>query len=96
MAIPLQVDETGDRLCYWVHSEAKPRNVYRVDLLAHGGFGECTCPWFRTRIWPALRDGEMTVDTSFPHPDKHVRAARNHFLLHLLKSMGAEEQPSYQ
>lgn len=88
----LQVEETGDRMVFFVHSEADPRRVYRVDLLAHGGRGECMCKHWRTRCWPLIRDGASIADPFTAC--KHVTAARRHFLLQLLPKMAAQETAS--
>lgn len=82
---PLEVHAIpGERMCFFVHSEADPRNVYRVDLLALEGRSECHCKWWRTRIWPIIRDGgESTC--------KHVDAARQFFLRDLLRHMARLE-----
>jgi hypothetical protein len=91
--LPLQVDEIGERCRYYVHSEAKPRNIYVVDLLSNDGIGECTCKWFATTLWPAIRDGKMKIEDTFPvHPCKHLQAAREHFQRDLYRRMAAMEQ----
>lgn len=83
-ALPLQVDESGDRCRYRVHSELKPQNVYLVDLLAHDGRGECTCKDWQCRCWPAVKEGGKLSC-------KHLRAARTHFLERLLQTMARTE-----
>lgn len=80
---PLQVEEAGERMCFYVHSEQDPRRVYRVDLLAHEGRGECMCKWYQTRVWPVIRDGGKATC-------KHMDAARRHFLDALLPHMATE------
>lgn len=85
---PLQVEAiVGERMTFFVHSEADPRKVYRVDLLANAGRSECHCKWWQTRIWPVVRDGgEATC--------KHVDEARRVFLRDLLSHMAkGETQP---
>jgi len=85
MATPLQVDAIdGERMCFWVHSEANPKRVYRVDLLSHGGIGECSCKSWQCRDWPVVRDGGRSAC-------KHVTAARTTFLNDLLQHMAAKE-----
>jgi hypothetical protein len=93
MPLPLQVIETGDRCVYRVHSERSPKAIpYTVDLLENGGIGTCTCKGFQTTTWPKIRDGKLTLSSTFPcHPDKHLQAARGHFFSHLLATMAKAE-----
>lgn len=79
----------GERLRYRVHSEARPQNVYLVDLLANGGQGECTCKDWSCRCWPIVREGGKARC-------KHITAARAHFLDHLLATMAAIEGEALQ
>lgn len=81
--------ETGDRMCYEVPSDTRVGRSYRVDLLAHGGAGQCSCKDWNTRRWPAIRDGQMhgTRATLCRHGIK----ARRHFLNGLLSRMAKEE-----
>lgn len=85
---PLQVEAiAGERMTFFVHSERNPRSGYRIDLLAHGGIGECSCKDWHTRRWPVIRDGgEATC--------KHVDECRRVFLRDLLSHMAkGEAQP---
>lgn len=92
--VPLQIVEIGERMRFHVRSEANPRNTYLVDLLENGGCGECTCPWFRTTIGPAIREGRLTLKGTFPtHPDKHIQAAREHVMQQVFTHMAAKEEP---
>lgn len=88
MPTPLQVAAIpGERMCFFVHSEADPRRVYRVDLLANEGRSECSCKDWQTRRWPVIRDGgEATC--------KHGDEARRVFLRDLLRHMAAGETES--
>lgn len=87
---PLQVDEIGERCRYRVHSEAKPQNVYLVDLLANDGRGECSCRDWICRAWPIIREGGKASC-------KHVTAARTAFLDGLLATMAAQEtEPAHR
>lgn len=90
MAAPLQVDEIGERCRYRVHSEAKPQNVYLVDLLSNEGRGECTCTHFRTRVAPAIRDGTAPTDIMTPL-DKHIEASRRYFFRQILLELAKRE-----
>ena len=82
---PLQVDAIpSERMVFRVQSESDPRRGYRVDLLSHGGIGECDCKHWLTKIWSIVRDGGE--DTC-----KHVYAARQAFLRDLLRHMAREE-----
>jgi hypothetical protein len=84
MAAPLQVDEIAERMRYRVHSEEDPRRIYLVDLLSHGGQGECMCRWWQTTVWPIVRDGGKATC-------KHIDAARAYFLNGLLAEMSRRE-----
>lgn len=90
---PLEVVPSGDRLVYLVTSETRRKAVpYRVDLLAHNGIGECSCKAWITRVWPLIRDGELTVADTFPtHPDKHIQACRNQLFAQTLAELAEEE-----
>lgn len=91
---PLQVDAiAGERLCFFVHSEANPKKVYRVSLLEHGGIGECSCPWFRTHVWPRIKAGACTLEG--PCEDKHIRAARDILLRDTLKELSHRETEAH-
>lgn len=72
----------GEPMRFTVESWAKAREPHLVDLLAHGGLGECSCMDWQIRRWPAIRDGGI-VDTRC----RHVIAARSYFLDGLLAEM---------
>lgn len=80
----MTVTETGDRCRYYVSSEAHPRNQYLVDLLDHEGVGCCSCRDWICRCWPIIKKGQRAMC-------KHVKAARAHFLDHLLQTMAKAE-----
>lgn len=46
-----------DRMQFWVKSR-NGRGEYLVDLTTHGGNGSCTCPHFRCRLEPKVKDGK--------------------------------------
>lgn len=90
---PLEVEPiAGERMVFWVHSETVPdRHKYRVDLLAWGGMGQCSCKSWRTRAWPKIRDKKLTP-FEWPCGDKHVEAARQHVLLASLRDLAKKEE----
>lgn len=90
--LPLEVVEIGERMRFHVRSEEKPSKTYLVDLLSNDGCGECTCRWFATTIGPAIRDGKLTMNGTFPvHPDKHIQAAREHVMRDVFTHMAKQE-----
>lgn len=82
-----QVIEDG-RYSYQVRSEVRSNKFYRVDLVANGGFGECSCTDWATRRLPAIKLGEEMGDATLC---KHVAKARTHFLNHLLQALAEQE-----
>ena len=48
---------TGERMVWNVRSDTRAGRTYRVDLVANGGLGECTCKDWSTRRGPAGRAG---------------------------------------
>jgi len=96
MARGLQVIEIGERMRFRITSEENPKWEYTVDLLENGGIGTCTCKWFQTHVWPAIRDGKLTLADTFPrHPCKHLQAARDHVNAQLYAEMAKREtQPT--
>lgn len=83
--VGLQVDEIGERFRYRVHSEARPQNVYLVDLLANKGRGECSCKDWICRCWPRIKQRQRSAC-------KHVTAARDHFVNALFEFMATREE----
>lgn len=81
--------ETNERMVYEVLSESRPGRTYRVDLLANGGAGQCSCKDWATRRWPAIKAGKQagTRATLCRHGIK----ARRYFLNGLLARMAKEE-----
>lgn len=87
-----QITETGERMCYKLQSATNPKKpAYRVDLIANGGAGECSCKDWSTRRGPAIRAGEP-VGTRRTLC-KHAILARRHFLNGLLAELAKSEQP---
>lgn len=82
-----QVIEDG-RYVYLVRSEVNPNKWYRVDIVANGGFGECSCTDWATRRLPAIKLGEEMGPATMC---KHVEKARDHFLNHLLPVLAEKE-----
>lgn len=56
-ADPLAPVPTGDRMVWLVPSDTIAGVTYRVDMLANGGNGWCSCIDFATRRQPALDKG---------------------------------------
>lgn len=82
----------GEPMAYFVRSRSNPRDVHRVELLEHGGAGECSCPDWQARRWVAIRAGQ-----EYGRPATvcfHVNEARIHFLNKLLATMAAQQNPS--
>ena len=82
------MNATAERMVYSVESDTGP-HPYRVDLLANGGIGQCSCRDWETRRSPAIRAG-ATIGTP-ASMCKHVLRARNYFLDGLLTTMAASE-----
>jgi hypothetical protein len=74
----------GERMRFHVESWTRPTRPHLVDLLAHGGIGECSCADWQSRRWPLIRDGLPGQNRC-----RHVNAARAHFLDNLLLAMAA-------
>lgn len=75
----------GHTMIFDVESWTAPQKPHRVDLLAHGGIGECSCTDWSTRRWPAIRDKKTTGLHC-----RHVTAARLYFLNKLLRHMAQD------
>jgi len=82
------MNATNERMVYSVESDYIP-HPYRVDLLANGGIGQCSCRDWETRRSPAIRAG-ATIGTPVSMC-KHVLKARNYFLDGLLTTMASTE-----
>jgi len=59
-----------DRGTFWVKSR-QGDGEYLVDLTALKGNGACTCPHFRCRLEPKVKEGQT-------RHCKHIAAVRNH------------------
>lgn len=73
-------------MVYLVQSDTGD-TTYRVDLLAHGGKGQCSCRDWETRRSPAIRAGQQGPATRC----KHVNRVREFFLNSLLEKMAQQE-----
>ena len=82
------MNATAERMVYSVESDTGS-HPYRVDLLANGGIGQCSCRDWETRRSPAIRMG-VAIGTP-ASMCKHVLRARNYFLDGLLTTMAASE-----
>jgi hypothetical protein len=72
------VQETDERLCFLVRSDANSTVQYRVDCLANKGAGQCACPNFRIKKQKAIDAGlpPWTQETAC----KHLRRAAWHVI----------------
>ena len=82
------MNATAERMVYSVESDTAP-HPYRVDLLANGGIGQCSCRDWETRRSPAIRAGAAIGTPA--SMCKHVLRARNYFLDGLLTTMASTE-----
>lgn len=87
--MPTDPQPTEERMVYQVPSDTRPGRSYRVDLLANGGAGQCSCTDFGTRRQPAIDNGvePWSKRTSC----KHTRRAAWFFMRDLLKEMAKQE-----
>lgn len=67
-----------------------PHKRYRVDLLANGGWGMCSCKDWGIRRWPIIRDRGAPILTR-QTTCSHVRAALYSFVADLIPKMSALE-----
>lgn len=81
--------ETNERMVYEVPSDTRAGRTYRVDLLANGGAGQCSCKDWATRRWPAIKEGRTAGCRATLC--RHGIKARRHFLNGLLARMATEE-----
>ncbi len=87
-----KIIETPERMVYEAVSEGNKAVKYRVDLLANGGAGRCSCVDFATRRQPAIDAGQewlLNITTC-----KHLREAIRQFNVSLFKRMSVEEDQS--
>lgn len=61
-------------LRYEVASETDPDTTYTVELQAHNGIGQCSCPDWRCRHWPLIRDKQ--IFSSDEGRCKHIHSCR--------------------
>lgn len=78
-----------ERYVYQVPSERNPRVRYRVDIVANGGAGRCSCTDFGCRRQPNIDAGVPmhTADTVC----KHLRAVHRYFLREILTELARIE-----
>ena len=81
---------TGDRLTWTVQSDSKPNVRYRVDLLANGGLGECSCKDWAMRRGPAGRAGGAPGTRATLC--RHLIKVRRYFLNEVLRELAAKEE----
>jgi len=89
----MTITPTNERYVYEVRSERPPHNVYRVDLVANGGYGFCSCRDFQTRRGPAIKRGDPIGSPATLC--RHTKEARFYFLNTLLKRLAAEEDGTH-
>lgn len=89
-----RITESNERMVYQAVSESNPSKVYRIDLLANGGAGRCSCTDFGTRRQPALDKGMQwhTRETEC----KHLREAIRLFNVALFRRMSNDEDRSLE
>jgi hypothetical protein len=83
-----------------VQSESSPTRPHVVDLLAHGGQGECSCVDFSTRCRPNQRAKPGAFipygSAGRPNPDrhccKHIHVARTYFLREVLQGLARQHR----
>ncbi len=89
---PHVIASKDERMVFSVASGNRktPGKRYRVDLLANGGWGMCSCANWSIAAWPAIRDRRGPILTR-QTTCKHVRAALYTFVADLLPKMSAKE-----
>lgn len=73
--------------CYDVPSESHPTYPHRVDLLALGGIGQCSCETWKFRAWPKIKGGGRAYC-------RHVTAARNYLIDQILEDQSKKHDRS--
>ena len=95
----LWVDEIpGEAMRFRVESRGSPEFPHTVDLLAHGGLGECSCRDWEIVCFPNYRQGGRRIGAG-PRKSRdpqrtrccHVEAARELFLNELLARMAEQK-----
>lgn len=74
-----------DRMSFWIKSR-QGAGDYLVDLTALKGNGICTCPHFRCRLEPKVREDKLQRRC------KHIMAVRDHLTDMLVKEMGKYDE----
>ena len=81
---------TTERFVYNVASDTRKGLIYRVDLLANGGLGECSCKDWSTRRRPAGRTGASPGTRAVLC--RHLIKVRRYFLNEMLRQLAAKEE----
>ena len=81
--------ETVERYVYDVPSDTNPRQSYRVDLVANGGGGRCSCADFAARRQPELDLGAEILTRATTC--KHTRKAFDHFARQMMRALAQSE-----
>lgn len=81
---------TGEKLVWTVASDSRPNLRYRVDLLANGGLGECSCKDWATRRGPSGRAGGAPGTRAVLC--RHLIKVRRFFLNEVLRELAAKEE----
>lgn len=84
-------EEPGSRMCFRVESWSKPDQCHRVDLLARGGYSECSCANSQIAVWGFIKAGGSWYDPKASC--RHTKAARKYFEHKLYTTMAKEETP---
>lgn len=73
---------------------SKPGDAYLVDICAHAGNGECSCPHFSFRLLPQLLADLANRRTSTP-PARciHILRARDEFTDEVISKLNAQAEP---
>ena len=81
---------TAERYVYEVPSDTNPRHPpYRVDLVANGGGGRCSCADFAARRQPELDLGAEILTRATTC--KHTRKAFDHFARQMMRALAQSE-----
>lgn len=80
---------TVERYVYEVPSDNNPRQSYRVDLVANGGGGRCSCADFAARRQPELDLGAEILTRATTC--KHTRKAFDHFAREMMRALARVE-----
>ncbi len=80
---------TTERFVYNVASDTRKGLTYRVDLLANGGAGCCSCRDFAIRRQPAIDAGEEILTRATQC--KHCRKVLGLFVRQLMRELAKQE-----